>query len=200
MDLFVAMSDYRREASWAVWELDASGALTGTASFPNDQARATMHGRAMVVSLNPGTDRVRETAATTPDWANFHNPARKHNDIFLAEAFVGTPLWGSYMTDLHPAIAESDSRLVRSKPDEILLAVRSLIRQAEILGAVESIVCVGGKTYQSVARHAALIEQELGLTTDSVKRMPHYSRANAKIHRHDPEAYRSLVHASLGLV
>ena len=198
MNLLLTMDEYRREGSWAVWELDTFGKLTGTVSFPMYQARAAMHGRTMVVSLNPGTDRVSETAATTPDWANFHNPASKHNDIFLAEALFGTPLWGSYMTDLHPTIAESDSRLVRSKPDEIQIAVRSLIRQAQLLATVESIVCVGGKSYESVARHLVLIEQELGIPAESVIRIPHYSRANAKIHGHDSKQYRSLVHEAIG--
>ena len=104
------------------------------------------------------------------------------------------------MTDLHPTIAESDSRLVRSKPDEIKLAVPSLIRQAQLLAKVESIVCVGGKSYESVARHFVLIEQELGIPATSVKRIPHYRSANGKIHRHDPKQYRSLVHAAIGLV
>ena len=104
------------------------------------------------------------------------------------------------MTDLHPTIAESDSRLVRSKPDEIQFAVRPLIRQAQLLATVEPIVCVGGKSYESVARHFVPIEQELGIPTTSVKRIPHYRSSNTKIHRHDPKQYRSLVHAAIGLV
>ena len=104
------------------------------------------------------------------------------------------------MTDLHPTVAESDSRLVRSKPDEIKLAVLSLIRQAQLLATVESIVGVGGKSYESVAGHLFLIEQELGIPATSVKRIPHYRGSNAKIHRHDPKQYRSLVYAAIGLV
>ena len=49
MNLLLTMDEYRREASWAVWELDSFGNLTGTMSFPMDQARAAMHGRTMVV-------------------------------------------------------------------------------------------------------------------------------------------------------
>ena len=104
------------------------------------------------------------------------------------------------MTDLHLTIAESDSRLVGSKPDEIKLAVLSFIRQSQLLATVESIVCVGGKGYESVARHLVLIEQELGIPAEPVEHFPHYTRANAKIYRHDPKQYRSQVHAAIGLV
>ena len=85
------------------------------------------------------------------------------------------------------------SQLLRFQPSPT-------IRQAQLLATVESIVCVGGKSYESVARHLVLIEQELGIPAESVKRIPHYSRANAKIHGHDPKQYRSLVHAAIGLV
>jgi hypothetical protein len=112
---------------------------------------------------------------------------------------VDTPFWGSYMTDLHPDIRESDSRLVRSRPEEIELAVRSLIRQAQLLGNVESIICVGATSFQSVSRHTELIHQELGLPSDAVLRIPHYSRANARVHGHDANRYRARVHEALRL-
>lgn len=198
MNLLLTMHAYRREASWAVWELDGAGGLTGSMPFPVDQAGLVIHGRAMFVSLNPGSDGVYEVAENTAGWANFHNPTPKHNDIFLANALVGTPVWGAYMTDLHPGIPESDSRLVRSKPAEIELAVRSLIQQARLLSTVESIICVGSASFHSVAKHLALIEQEVGLPAEAVKKIPHYSRSNAGVHGQDPERYRALVHESLG--
>jgi hypothetical protein len=89
MDLLLKMNEYRREASWAVWEVDDTGKLTGDVKFPIDQARPVVHGSAIFVALNPGGDRLGEAAEDVPDWANFHSPESKHNDIFLAEHRCG---------------------------------------------------------------------------------------------------------------
>lgn len=199
MDLLGTMNDYAREASWAVWTCDGAGELTGDAAFPLDQARAQLHGRAMIVSLNPGSDKVDEIEPQRPDWSNFHSPDTKHNDLFLAKAFIGTPIWGAYMTDLHTGIAESNSALVSVGAIGVELAVQSLIAQAQLLGTVESIVCVGKRSFTSVRKHAPLIRQELGLRADTIVRIPHYSRSNAGVHKHSPEVYRALVRKGIGL-
>lgn len=199
MDLLETMSEFRREASWAVWETDPGGNLTGEMQFPLDQAPPVINGRAMFVSLNPGSDRATETAETTPDWSNFHSQLPKHNDVFLAEAIVGTPFWGSYMTDLHPDIAESDSRLIRSKPEEIELSVLSLISQGQKLGDVKTLICVGNISFDSVIRYSSLLQTELGLPSGSIVRIPHYSRAAAGVHKHVASRYRALVHEALVL-
>jgi hypothetical protein len=198
MDLLTTMGAYRREASWAVWETDPAGNLSGNLPFPVEQVGPVVHGRAIYVSLNPGSDRASETEATAPDWGNFHSPDRRHNDIFLAEALIGTTFWGSYMVDLHPHIAQSDSRLVRPTREIIELSVRSLIDQARLLGTVATIVCVGKDSHKSVTKHSALIERELGLTASAVIGIPHYSNANSGVHQRNAETYRALVHDALG--
>jgi hypothetical protein len=197
MDLLTTMKEHRREASWAVWETDSAGRLTGNLQFPLEQAAGVIHGRAMFVSLNPGTDRTAETETNTPDWSNFHSPLSKHNDIFLAEALVGTTFWGSYMVDLHPDIAQSDSQLVRPKREVIELRVKSLINQAQLLGGIETVVCVGKLCYSSVTKHASLIERELGLSASAILSIPHYSQAAAGVHKRNPEIYRALVSEAL---
>jgi len=199
MDLLETMGGYRRVASWAVWETDDVGALTGSMPFPQEQATPVVHGRAMFVSLNPGSDHAAETADATPDWANFHSPKPIHNDRFLAYATIGTPFWGSYMADLHPEIAESDSRLISSRREDIELKVRALISQAALLGDVETIVAVGGASYESVAQHTELIERETGVPRERIIRIPHYSQAAARVHGRNADRYRALVHEALGL-
>jgi hypothetical protein len=106
--------------------------------------------------------------------------------------------WATYSTNGHGGNVEL--RNLDPKPDEIKLAVLSLIRQAQLSATVESIVCAGGKSYASVTRRLVLIEQEVRIPAESVKRIPHYFRANAKIYGHDPKQYRSLVHAAISLV
>ena len=198
MSLVERMSGYRRKASWAVWKLDETGALADDPQFPIDSARENAHGRAMVVSLNPASALATEDVDETPDWSNFHSTRKKHNDLFLAAALVGTPLWGAYMTDLHPTIVESNSGRVRPMRENVESAVRSLVDQAKLLGEVGTIVCVGSKTYASVRRHEAMIQAELG--DISIVRIPHYSRANAGGHKHDVSCYRALVLDGLGWI
>ena len=196
MTLFHKMDEYKGEASWAVWDVNTDGRLTGSLPFPIEQALPSIHGRAMFVSLNPGSD----WTTGTPDWSNFHSPDAKHNDIFLAEALVGTAFWGSYMVDLHPDVVESDSRLVRPKREEIELSVRSLIRQAKMLGDVQTIACVGKSSYDSVVKLSRLIQADLELSHDAIVGIPHYSLANSGVHKRDPQRYRDLVNAKLSQV
>jgi len=185
------MSAYKRVASWAVWETSAVGEIAETATFPLQQARDMVHGRAMIISLNPGSDRTAETEAT-PDWSNFHSPLAKHNDLFLARAFLDTKLWGAYMADLHPGLAQSDSREVRLRSDVLNDLLDSLIQQAKLLGQVEMIVAVGKASYTAIGRHWPLIERELGTRTRLIG-IPHYSRANARVHGQDAGRYRQQV-------
>lgn len=196
MDLLKRMDAYKREASWAVWDVDASGKVADP-TFPLSQARSAIHGRAMLISLNPASIRAPLATLTTEPWANFHSVDKRHNDAFLADALVGTDLWGCYMTDLHPNISESDSRLVRARAEDLRLAVESLIEQAELLDAVRLIVCVGRQSYKSVKRFRDALEDRIGLPQESLVSIPHYSRANGGVHKHSIQRYRELIAAAL---
>ncbi|SFS11387.1 hypothetical protein SAMN04487783_1564 [Agrococcus baldri] len=197
MDLLQSLDAYRHEASWAVWKTDDAGDVVGDPEFPLEAATEAAHGRAMIVALNPGGIPSAEHPVT-PDWSNFHSPNSRHNDIFLAHAFVGTPFWGAYMTDLHPQLVEPNSTLVRPEQEEALRSVQSLIAQARLLQSVGTIICLGGKSLRSISAYADLIERETGIR--SIVGVPHYSRSNANVHKHDAERYRRLVHEALGLV
>lgn len=196
MSLLDTMDAYRHEASWAVWKTDAAGNVDGDPTFPVEAAIEAAHGRAVIVALNPGGTRP-STGSVTPDWSNFHSPRRRHNDIFLAHAFVGTPFWGAYMTDLHPELVESNSTLVRPTQAAALRSVESLMAQVRLLQSVETIICLGGQSLRSIVRCADLIENETGI--NSIVGVPHYSRSNARLHKHVAQNYRRLVHEALGL-
>ena len=190
MNLLQKMDAFRDQASWAVWRTDGAGALTGDVEFPLDAATEAANDRAMIVALNPGGIST-PGASPTPDWSNFHNPNPKHNDIFLAHAFIDTPYWGAYMTDLHPDLVESNSGLVRPRREAVRSAVASLIDQGRILGSVETIVCLGAKCHSAVLGRRREIEAALGAVV--IARVPHYSRSNAGVHKHDAQRYRKLV-------
>jgi hypothetical protein len=193
------MNDYRHEASWAVWETDAEGNLTGNPLFPLEQAAPVVHGRAMIVSLNPASEIAGATVEEAA-WANFHSPIRKHNDLFLAHAFHRTRFWGAFMTDLHPDVADPNSRtVVVSKKGAVEPAVKSLIAQAKLLGEVEDIICVGGATYGGISRHAELIKQELGVSRSRLRPITHYSGSARGKHGNKASRYGQLVRSQLGL-
>ena len=189
------MNDYAPHASWAVWETDESGALTGSMGFPFGAELEALHGRAMLVGMNKTTKD-----DTPPPWTNFHSAEKKHNDRFLAAAFVGTPYWGAYMTDLHPGIRETDSRLVRPERDLVEASVGSLIERATILGEVDTVVAIGAYAHRKLLDHANSIEKAIGVKRSSLIRITHYSGMAAGKHGNDPAAYRELVHRDLGLL
>lgn len=196
MNLLDRMNRYSPEASWAVWERTPEGTLTGVSTFPRDAA-AQLNPEAIFVSLNPARAGVKPAPDHAPDWANFHSPEAKHNDIFLAHALVHTPYWGSYMTDLHPQIRESNSGRVKPSTEEVAEAVRWLIGQALELQRVNTIIGVGAASFRSLSRHAPAITSALGDVR--ILGIPHYSKANARVHRQRPELYRARVHERLGL-
>jgi hypothetical protein len=195
MDLVERMADHASTDSWAVWEID-NGALTGEQSFPSATALDDVHGRAVIVALNPGG--TESDLANRPRWSNFH-ASTGHNDIFLAHAFRGTPYWGAYMTDLHPSIWQSDSALVRPESYLVQLAVEDLMEKVNKLAAVETIVCIGGRCYREVSRRANRIERQTGISPDSILRITHYSGSASGKHGNSTSVYRALVHQELGL-
>lgn len=196
MDLLDRMNRYSSEASWAVWERTPEGALTGVSTFPNDAVH-DLNPTAIFVSLNPARAGVQSANEHAPDWANFHSPNQKHNDMFLAHALVDTEYWGSYMTDLHPQIRESNSSRVRPTTAEIAEAVQRLIDQALELGRVKTIIGVGSASFRSLSRHAPAINA--ALPDVRILQIPHYSKANARVHKQKPELYKARVHEQLGI-
>lgn len=195
-DLLEKMSDHRRTDSWAVWETDSGGALTGRMPFPLDQAPSAVQSRTMFVALNPGG--TVEDAKRREDWGNFHSADAKHNDAFLANALLGTSFWGGYIADLLPDVHESDSGKVSLTNALKKQTVETLVEKALLLGA-SSVVCLGGKSAEAVRRFSSLLEEEAGIAPESVYSIWHYSRSNGGLHKHDASIYRNHVHKVLGL-
>ena len=106
------MDESKIHASWAVWEPDGEGKLTGAVEFSILQADGALHGRAMIVSLIPGSDGDSGLV-----WLNFRSLLKKHNDIFLAAAFLDTPL-GASRVDLHPKFLDPDLDLFIRRPGD----------------------------------------------------------------------------------
>lgn len=195
-NLLEKMRAHRRTDSWAVWETDAQGALTGSMTFPREQARAAVHSDTILIALNPGG--TAEDGEAREDWGNFHAAEKKHNDHLLAGALLGTPLWGSYIADLLHDVYESDSTKVKTGAEVKRLAVEALVKKANLLGA-ERIVCLGSQSSEAVRQHLSLLEEGTGITPAKVHDIWHYSGANAGKHKHDPAIYRRHIQERLGL-
>ena len=194
MNLLERMSAYQRDASWAVWPTDDGGNLTGESQFPEVEARGILREQAMIVSLNPSGIRAADGSERAGPWSNFHSPNKVHNDDFLASALVHTRLWGCFMTDLHPTIWESDSRKLGRIPSSAIdQAVATLVEQARLLGEVQLIVAVGSATHRHLQKRLPVIREQLGNPNLRLVRIPHYSKANARVHKQRRDTYRALV-------
>ena len=190
MSLFETMEPYAWHGSWAVWgSWDATPPFDrhGNLRFPMHETQHLnkLHGREVIIGLNPAGDGQPPWRIPGREWTNFHWPG-KHNDHFLAAAFYGTWLWGCYMTDLIPGTHQSKSAEVNPGDRD----VEAFMQEASLLGEPDQLfVCLGDKTYQALFR---------SLPADSrVVKVPHYSAANARVHTGRPEVYREICQQAL---
>jgi hypothetical protein len=195
-DLLATMRAYRKTASWAVW-----GAVRPTAPFARDsqlglpvadpELSRVLRSDVVLLGLNPGNaahDRARDAMG---DYVNFHT-GPKHNDHLIAEAFRGTPYWGSYMTDLYAQI-ESRSALVKDVPtdiDAVLTQIATLNN-----GEPVHIIAFGARTFEALGKHSKRLVSA-GLVCD-ISKIPHYSGSNNGQHKGSPGLYRELVREAL---
>jgi hypothetical protein len=134
VSLFETMEPYAWHGSWAVWgSWDATPPFDrhGNLRFPMHETQHLnkLHGRAVIIGLNPAGDGQPPLRIPGHEWTNFHWPG-KHNDHFLATAFYGTWLWGCYMTDLVPGTHQSKSAEVN--PGD--MDVEAFMQEVSLLG------------------------------------------------------------------
>lgn len=207
------MGQYAGHASWAVWgqALPSEDQFVGPERklhrhlrLPDDaETDRLLHDRAVLVGLNPG-NAASQLHMLLGDWYAFHCgqdqiPAgyRYSNDHLIAEACRGTGLWGAFMTDLFPTLAQSASGKVadqvRDDPAWARRSVSAFVREVEQLGAEDPpvLVCFGAQVanYARAYLPPYLIDRVVGVT--------HYSASAAGKHRHDARRYRELVHRQL---
>jgi hypothetical protein len=200
------MRPFATHASWAVWgplDRDPAEPFTRASDIGFPEVRDAdleplLTRRAVFVGLNPGNG----FAPDRGPWANWHHGPRS-NDHLIAEALRGTPLWGSYMTDLVQTI-ESDSAVIAAAlavdPAVVHDGVLRLLDQLHRLGSdgrQVALVCFGALVHRSVLAHAGLLEDELGIEARHIHRVLHYSGSASAYHRGDPGRYRELVHQTL---
>ena len=108
-------------------------------------------------------------------WANFHSSNSSATDYKLRHALEGTPLWGSYMTDLFKNFVEVNGNKVieriRAEPEILAKNIRSLRKEIEYVSESKPIlVAVGSKSYE------LLSHKKKGLVGEfKIIKIPHYA-------------------------
>lgn len=178
--------------SWAVWAPPLSTPKSGVGDLwvLDEQANPLL-----LETLNPGVVMVGlNFSRVFPDqpFRNFHDPRPESNDFKIRYAFLGTPFWGAYMTDIIKGVVEPDSgtllKWLRRNPEVVLENVETFRAELSDLGHPRPVILAFGR-----AAYDLLIKNLQPGEYASITRLTHYSYPISK------ERYRDLVHRELGL-
>ena len=104
---------YWKSSSWGIWAAqgDAVKSNVGDLSVFDfttaPQNFQLLHNNFVVVGLNISTNNIHEK------FQNFHSASPRAHDYKLRYAFMDTPVWGCYMTDILKDYPEVDSSKVK---------------------------------------------------------------------------------------
>lgn len=176
-------------ASWAVW-----GPPTGTPksgmgdmSVLDPDLHATLLETLRNDAVMLGLNRSRSVPGT---FVNFHPQYSKAQDYKIRYAFVDTPFYGAYMTDIIKKVFDPKSGslmdYVRANPSVILDNVQILLEEFDDLKCeAPTLIAFGGSTYQLVKDHVPVSRYA------RLAKVTHYS------HYVSPDDYRTSVLAEL---
>ena len=109
-----------KHASWAVWAAPAQKAKSNMGDitiFNNESIVSQLRPSFVMVGLN--------LSRFTPSepFRNFHDSSPKAQDYKIRHAFIGTEIYGAYMTDIIKGLVEVDSKNVikhlKDNPDSL---------------------------------------------------------------------------------
>ena len=166
---------YGSVASWAVWAPRIDTPKSGISDLtifkeghPGD-ILGTIHTEFLLVALN--FSRTPEKAK----WANFHSSNPYATDYKLRYALEGTPLWGSYITDLIKNLVEvKGSKVIdriRADPEILTKNIKSLRKEIDYVSdGKPTLVAIGKKSYD------LLTHKKNGLADEfKIIKIPHYA-------------------------
>jgi hypothetical protein len=163
-------------SSWAIWAKAEKSALDGLSDLSvlnfeaNPENRAMIHADFIIVGLN--VSGPMNESPDAPSFANFHSTSRWAKDYKMRDAFDGTPLWGSYMTDILKNFPEVDSskvqRYIRENPSSLDEHFGWFEHELDLLNARSAtLVALGGLTSSILKRRYS--------DTNSIITIKHYS-------------------------
>ncbi len=173
--------------SWAVWASQAEGgnAKSGVCDisvFDHIGILDQLHNDFVIVGLN-----ISSPVDKDRPFGNFHSNNPNNTDYKMRHAFAGTPLWGSYMTDVLKYVCEVDSRKIAKNAkeyiDQIDYHANMLKDELSILGADRAMIITLGGLSENLTR---FILNRHGLR-NKITKIFHYA------HYIGPDKYRQHV-------
>jgi hypothetical protein len=149
-------SAFGHYGSWAVWAPGRSDAgvkdsIDDLSIFDADVVLPHLHNEYVIVALNISGPIERILG-------NFHSDSPRNNDYKMRHAFAGTPLWGSWLTDILKNVPEVDSRKIAKNRDqhqkEISKHAAIFCEELETLGAQDARIIALGNLAGSLTRYA----------------------------------------------
>ena len=141
-------------ASWAIWmkpERNRPKSNVGNLSvFDDPDLLEKINTGFVFVGLN-GSGVHNDYLELNNAWFNFHSASPRGNDYKLRYALYGTPLWGSYITDIIKYYPEVDSgkviQYVKNNPSVLQQNIVAFREELRLLGGQPVIVALGGAAY-----------------------------------------------------
>lgn len=145
-------------ASWAVWE--PIGSKKKSNMGPNNildpdinpQLLKTLNTNIVMVGLNFS----REIQNPMP-FANFHDESRHAHDFKIRYAFMATPYYGAYMTDVLKDVVELNSQdvdKVINNPESLQKHIYTFEQELEFIESNKPLILAfGKKAYNILKRH-----------------------------------------------
>ena len=136
-------------SSWAIWNNNFSkpkeniGDLSvfDWSKFPEN--RLAIHANYIAVGLNISK------CLEFPIFSNFHSNSPSNQDFKIRFAFIDTPLWGSYMTDIlkgFPEIHSSNVRkFIKHNPNSLVPHFKVFDEELRILCATDAVFLAFGQ-------------------------------------------------------
>lgn len=173
-------------SSWAIWADANNSPLDGLSDLSvldfdqHPQNRAAIHADFVIVGLN--VSGPMNESPDAPSFANFHSTSRWAKDYKMRDAFRGTPLWGSYMTDILKNFPEVDSSKVQSyirqNPSSLDEHFAWFDQELDLLNAKNStLVALGGLTSSILKRRYS--------NTNTIITIKHYSSYISSVNYRD---------------
>ncbi len=157
-------AEYGQVASWAIWKpaiseaqpasnMDVDGLFDAAT---NPQLFSQLRTDVVMVGYNFSIP-----VKTFPAFHNFHScadinihPATIRNASKLRFAFLETPYWGAYMTDIIKNYVEAKSNNVKVKPADLDEHFKAFRKELAILKVEKPlIIAFGGKVYELLEMH-----------------------------------------------
>lgn len=169
-------------ASWAIWAPCAGAPKSNIGNlsvFEDSKLLEKLHNRFVLVGLN-GSGKHDDYLEFSKALYNFHSDYSYGNDYKMRFAFEGTPIWGSYITDIIKYYQEVDSgkvvKYVQHNPRVLKQNMDAFKDELSLLGGHPVIVALGKPTYTFLKEN---------LSADyTIVNIKHYSYTIG------PEAYR----------